>query len=355
MWYNYLMLKKEINSEYDVVIVGAGPASCVTAKFLSEDYNVLMVDRLKFPRKKTCGGLLVEESQEFLEKFYKNIPKNIFSAPKYLDLKTIDWDNNLERSFKRKLWNVSREKFDDWLLKQTRRSVCFFSKTNFLHFEKKEKEIKVLLGINNDKIIIKTKYLVFGGGLFPFTIKKNLIKNRPRYYIAIQHWIKYDEKCERIKDNTYFIYDNEITDFYSWLIPKKDNLIIGSALKQNSNIKDRMKILKKKLKERFGISGRVIKKEVAVLSRPKDENDIFLGKDNIIFIGEAAGLISPSTSEGISFALRSGYNCAEAINNDFQNALSLYKKLSKDLINEIKEKTKKSDILSNPKKRKKMF
>jgi len=45
-----LMQKKKIKDKYDVVIVGAGPAGCVAAKFLSDNYNVLMVDRLKFLR-----------------------------------------------------------------------------------------------------------------------------------------------------------------------------------------------------------------------------------------------------------------------------------------------------------------
>jgi flavin-dependent dehydrogenase len=332
------MRKKEIKNKYDIVIVGAGPAGCSAAKFLSDDYNVLMVDRSKFPRNKSCGGLLVEESQDFIKDW--NIPKDIFSAPKYLDLKMIDWDNDLERDLKRGLWNISRERFDDWLLKQTRKSVCFFSGTNFSHFKKEKKEIKVFLETNGKKATIRTKYLVFAGGPFPGAIEGSPVKNRPRYYIAIQYWMKYNRKYKKIKNSACFIYDSQITDFYSWLIPKKGNLIIGSALKEGGDIKSKMKILKEKLKEKFGIFGKVIKKEAAILSRPKNEKDIFLGKDNIFFIGEAAGLISPSTSEGISFALRSGYNCAKAINDDFKSAFSLYKKLSKNLIEEIKKKQK---------------
>ena len=135
-------MKKTGKDKYDIVIIGGGPAGCSAAKFLSGKYKILMVDRLKFPRTKTCGGLLVEESQSFLEKFYKKPPENVFSQPKYLNLKIVDWNNNIEKSFKRKIWNVSRKNFDKWLLEQTRNSVCFFSRTSFLGFRQNKKTRK---------------------------------------------------------------------------------------------------------------------------------------------------------------------------------------------------------------------
>jgi len=342
------MHKKSLRGEYDIIIVGAGPAGCSAAKFLSGKYNILMVDWSKFPRDKSCGGLLVEETQDFIKDW--RMPKNVFSFPKYLNMKIIDWDNDLKVDIKRKIWNVSRRDFDCWLLKVLQNDIHFFPEAKFLEFEEKKKNVEILLEINNKRKHVRTKYLIGANGVFS-NIRKVLAKKPMRYYIAIQHWIKHDN----IGDSTYFIYDNEITNFYSWIIPKRDNLILGSALKKDSNIKDKMKILKKKLKEKLDISGKVFKKEAAILSRPKTEKDIFLGNDKVFLVGEAAGFISSSSGEGISFALRSGYNCARAINENSKDTFSLYEKFSENLINEIKEKINKSDILSVSKKRKAMF
>ena len=42
---------------YEVVVVGAGPAGSTAAKFLSEKgVKVLLIDKEKFPRDKSCGG-----------------------------------------------------------------------------------------------------------------------------------------------------------------------------------------------------------------------------------------------------------------------------------------------------------
>ncbi len=342
------MDKKSLKNEYDIIIVGAGPAGCSVAKFLSDKYNILIIDWSRFSRDKPCGGLLVEETQDFIKDW--RLPRSVFSYPKYVNLKMIDWNNDLEIDIKRKLWNVSRRNFDYWLLKALQNGIQVFSGTKFLQFEKKRKNIEVLLEINNKKRIVKTKYLIGANGSFS-NIRKILVKKPIRYYIATQYWIRH---CN-IGDSAYFIYDNEITDFYSWIIPKGGNLILGSALERDSNIRDKMKILKNKLKEKLGIVGNVFKEESTILSRPENKKDVFLGNDKIFLIGESAGFVSSSTGEGISFALRSGYNCARALNEDFKNAFSLYKKFSENLINEIKEKIDKSDTLSDPEKRKKMF
>ncbi|MEJ2748622.1 MAG: FAD-dependent oxidoreductase, partial [Anaerolineae bacterium] len=43
-------------SERDVIVVGAGPSGATTAVYLAQQgYDVLLLDRHRFPRDKTCG------------------------------------------------------------------------------------------------------------------------------------------------------------------------------------------------------------------------------------------------------------------------------------------------------------
>jgi flavin-dependent dehydrogenase len=72
-------------------------------------------------------------------------------------------------------------------------------------------------------------------------------------------------------------------------------------------------------------------------------------------VGEAAGLISPSTGEGISFALRSGEECARALNTNITDALQEYIRLCKPLVSEIVSKMGKAEGLSNQKTRANML
>ena len=70
--------------------------------------------------------------------------------------------------------------------------------------------------------------------------------------------------------------------------------------------------------------GEILKTEACVVLRPKSPFDICTGKNNAFLIGEAAGLISPSSLEGISFAINSARILAEVLNKKNPAADKVY-------------------------------
>jgi flavin-dependent dehydrogenase len=74
-----------------------------------------------------------------------------------------------------------------------------------------------------------------------------------------------------------------------------------------------------------------------------------------LLCGEAACLISPSSAEGISYAIRSAKYCADALNTSFKDALPEYKKNCKPLLERLLRKFEKSDMIKDKSKRKKLF
>ncbi len=53
--------------EYDVVVIGAGPAgSCAAAALAARGWRVMLVERDRFPRHKVCGEFLSPEAQDSL-------------------------------------------------------------------------------------------------------------------------------------------------------------------------------------------------------------------------------------------------------------------------------------------------
>ena len=56
------------NSDYDVIIVGAGVAGSSAAILLGEEgHRVLLLDRATFPRHKTCGEGIMPEGVRILD------------------------------------------------------------------------------------------------------------------------------------------------------------------------------------------------------------------------------------------------------------------------------------------------
>ncbi|MCX8158200.1 MAG: FAD-dependent monooxygenase [Candidatus Diapherotrites archaeon] len=323
----------EISDYYDVVIIGAGPAGCSSAKNLSEELKAIIIDSNKLPREKPCGGILVKEAMNFI----KNLkpPEKIFVEPKEIKIEYIDLNKNEKFFSNEKYWNIDRKEFDKWLLylaKENKIDVCDNTFLLDFYYSKKGKEnITLKLKSPYFEREIKTKYLIGCDGALS-TIRRKIFPKKIRWLMGMQEITKNSINLK----NTVFIYDNEICDSYSWLIPKDNKVIIGSGL-EPKEAKQKFGLLRRKIRGMFGkLENGMINGWPAL--NPNSISDIFLGKDNILLAGEAAGLISPTSSEGISFALESGKYCAEAINESCEDLVERYSKKCESLVKRISEK-----------------
>ena len=53
---------------FDVIVIGAGPAGSTASKVLTEKgFHVLLAERLKMPRYKSCSGQLIKKSLDLVQ------------------------------------------------------------------------------------------------------------------------------------------------------------------------------------------------------------------------------------------------------------------------------------------------
>ena len=326
---------------YDVVIVGAGPAGCAAARLMGRRFKVLLVDYKSLPRKKPCGGLLVRQAANEM----RNISDkwNFLSVPANLDIEYIDLDQGIGKKKKKDFFNINREKFDAFLLSQVPDSVHICQKTKFADFTlTKDGNYEILILESNGTIKpIVTKYLIGADGALS-EVRRNISNVYPPYYLAIQELVEGGDL-----DKAIFIYKDDITDFYSWIIPKGHKTLIGAAL-MPIKAREKFKQFKQLMKSKYGLheTGSL---SSAVILRPNSQKDICLGKGNVFLIGEAAGLISPSSGEGISFALESGRVCAEALIESPNAVFESYKKKVKPAVERVLSKISKSKKIKSEK------
>lgn len=346
------MKKQDIESiglGFDVIIVGAGVAGCTLANNLSKELKILLIDQKVFPRHKACSGILVKESIDFLkgEDLEKILVTNTLIYIEYFDS-----DNNKSKIIKKNFLNSNRFLLDKYLHEKIvqKENIYFLENTRLIECKntKDNKHLVILIESNGIIKPIITTHLVGCDGASS-TVRKNILKKDIRFYIGMQELLKTNKQF----DHAYFIFDNQITDFYSWIIPKPPYTEIGTLL-DPSNTKEKYAQFKQKLSTTFGIKedGKI---DSSIVLRPESAKDICLGDKNILLCGEAAGLISPSSAEGISYALNSGYFCAMAINTQKDNVFEEYSKNCKEMIKRLQKKFEKSRIISDKNKRKMLF
>ncbi len=318
---------------YDIAIIGAGPAGSTLARYLDKKYKVIIIDKknkdISKQYEKCCGGLLAPDAQKMLAKLNLGVPKSVLEDPQIFAVKTHDFDNNLTRFYQRYYINVNRAKFDRWLLSLVPNDTKIMYNSVYKNYEKDGKLYKVNYTSNKIKQHIHCKILIGADGAISKVRQQAFNSSTPDKYISIQKWFTTNDNMP------YFlsIFDKEVTDFYSWAIKKDKYLIIGGAFKSSDDANKKFDLLISKLSKLGYDIGNEVKKEGTYINRTRKLKQITLVSEQIALVGEAASLISPSSAEGISYALNSGYKLAKAINKGIPFERNYKKSMKKLLLN----------------------
>jgi flavin-dependent dehydrogenase len=305
---------------FDLAIIGAGPAGSTLARLLADRYRVLLLDS---GRQKCCGGILAPFAQKMLAKLNLAVPKDVLVDPQPLSVAVWDLQTHLVRHYARQYINVDRSQFDRWLLSLVPPSADV--RCNAL-YQKAEKNahsdtLTIHFTENGEARSENVRWLIGADGAFS-TVRREFFEKKtfPKQYTAIQEWYPLHEywKTDKIDFERDYVglFDAEITDYYAWAIPKNDQILLGAAVPFGKNPAERFALLKQKLTDNGLPLENKIRQEAAQIFRPLRLRSMLSGSDNIALIGEAAGLISPSSAEGIGSALCSAFYLASAFGQD---------------------------------------
>ena len=336
---------------YDIVIVGAGPAGANLARLIGNQHKVLLMDKRDLENEssskpaKCCGGLLAPDAQKMIAKLGLGIPKEVLVDPQLFAVRAIDLTNHLERLYQRFYFNMDRERFDKWLVSLLPSDVERKFGSLFKDFSEMPGGYEIRYHHNGREKMLKTRIIVGADGAF--SKLRRCIGNDvqpPETYVAIQEWLECSDPMP------YFtaVFDEEISDFYSWIIPKGDHLLLGSALRPGENPWEKFDMLKTKLTGQGFLLHEKTKTEGAYIYRPRRPSQLYTGRDGLALVGEAAGAISPSSAEGISYALKSSLYLAQSLQGGLDGFLDRYKRKVKDIRINLCMKNVKSPAMYHP-------
>ena len=298
--------------DYDIAIIGLGPAGSTLARLLNPGYKVIAIDKKGDDPdgfQKPCGGLISADAQKALASFDLTLPKDVLVDPQIFAVKTIDLKNRLIRHYQRFYINLDRHKFDLWLESIIPESVEIHRNAICTELKRKNGGFAVSYLENGKETSISARFLVGADGANSIVRRTFYPEKQIRNYLSIQQWFP------ETHPNPFYscIFDPETTDCCSWSISKDHQFIFGGAFPLD-NAKQRFARQKEKL-EKLGFRfGEPLKTEACLVLRPASFRDFCKGEKGIFLIGEAAGFISPSSLEGISSAIYSARELSRVLN-----------------------------------------
>ena len=293
---------------YDVIVVGGGPSGATAAEDLARaGKRVTFIDRAG--RIKPCGGAIpprliadfdIPEAQ-IVAKI--NTARMISPTHRQVDIP-------IENGF---VGMVDREHFDEFLRD---RAVRAGAHRNTGTFQKIERDGVKTFVVYRDKVSgnqmrLQTRYVIGADGARSDVARQEVPGgDKIPYVIAYHEIIKapaptagYDPlRCD-------VIYDGKISpDFYGWVFPHGDQASVGMGTGVDGVD------LKKATADLRAASGltecETIRREGAPIPlHPLDKWDN--GRD-VVLAGDAAGVVAPSSGEGIYYAMMGGRVAANA-------------------------------------------
>ncbi len=294
--------------QYDVVVVGAGPSGATAAEDLARSgHKVAFIDREG--RIKPCGGAI---PPRLIEDFFvpdEQIVAKVNTA-RMISPTGRKVDIPIENGF---VGMVDREHFDEFLRTRAKDAGAHRYTGTFTRIERDSDGTHVVYRdkISGNEMRLDTKLVIGADGA-----RSNVARAEIKDGDKIPYVIAYHEIIEAPQPTATYdparcdvVYDGKISpDFYGWVFPHGGQASVGMG----SMIKSvDVKQATADLRAASGLSAcRTIRKEGAPIPlKPLDCWDN--GKD-VVLAGDAAGVVAPSSGEGIYYAMVGGRVAATA-------------------------------------------
>ncbi len=307
-------MSHQIIDEFDVVVVGGGPAGATAAWDLAKlGHSVLLLDRAG--RIKPCGGAI---PPRLIKDF--DIPQDILlakiTAARMVSPTQRQVDMPIDGGY---VGMVDRKSFDPWLRDRAVAAGATLRTGDFHAIEHDaDGDTVVAYGTDDEGAQtrvcrVRTRMVIGADGARSAVARQCIPGAKKMRYVAAYHEIVEApaQPQSGYAHNRCDVYYQGVVspDFYGWVFPHGDTMSIGVGSAQKGFS---LRTATAQLRAQAGLQyGKVLRREGAPLPmKPLRRWDN--GRD-VVLAGDAAGVVAPASGEGIYYAMLGGRLAAEAV------------------------------------------
>jgi geranylgeranyl reductase family protein len=320
--------------KYDLIVCGAGPAGAMAAETAARGgMRVLLLEKERLPRYKTCGGGMPMVVGEFLRGLAPEafIEADVswmrhtwgFQKPVLAALNPPDAEPPIT------VWMVQRSRFDHALVERAVAAGANLQEgTSVRALEVDRHGVTVRTAVpDSDREQTFTADRVIGAdGANGITARAAGLRRKRKVAVAveIEHPHQWGVGHPELRPDVMHLEYGALKRGYAWVFPKGDHLSVGAGVFQPERLPNSTESIGAQLKE-------VVFRYLESLAIPYSRTEVRFhahpiplwgGREplhtrngRILLVGDAAGLVNPMFGDGIYHAVRSGIVASECLLN----------------------------------------